>query len=172
MPTSRPLSVYPANTPIEGLRTAELFAICAARLWVAQHKDPNSMAPDWRDGFEFAGLSALGVASFDAQFTIIAAAAHRSLDFRCRRCPTLGDDEGLMLHGLSLFQADRLREASRLLADWLPPAAVRQAMAPGKAYADALADIGLQMPRRHGQAGQAQPHTARGSVDHGLSLLQ
>lgn len=167
-----PPAVYPANAPIAELRTAEMFGVCAARLWVASYCGAPGQVPDWRVGFVAARVQDSPTAAFDVLFGIIAAGARRKLDIRCPSCRALGADEAALLQAISLLQGDRLADARLILADWLPPAAARGALVPAKAFADGLAEAGLRVPRRHCQAAQAPAVTTAASADHGLALLQ
>ncbi len=55
MQLCRPQPAYPQDTPINELRTAELFVLAAVRLWAAPHRDPGKTHPDWRGSFVAAG---------------------------------------------------------------------------------------------------------------------
>ena len=103
----RPLPVYATDTPLAGLRTAELFVICSLRLWVSGWQDRSETPPDWRKGFKVAGMADGGDAAFDELLRVVATTAVRSLDVRCRQCAHLGQDEGWLLQLLSLLQRDR-----------------------------------------------------------------
>jgi hypothetical protein len=152
----RPLPVYATDAPIAELQPAELFAICVLRLWVLHHRDPETVTMDWRVGFAHMHIDQQGEAGFDALLSLVARSAIRTLDIRCKRCPHLGEDEGWLLQLVCLLQDDRIAEAAAILADWLPPAAVRRAMGPAQAFAAGLAARGLSIPRR--PAAAMQPH--------------
>ena len=48
-------AAYPQNVPIAELRTAEMYLVCAARLWVAHHRGVEGAARDLDRGFSAAG---------------------------------------------------------------------------------------------------------------------
>ena len=179
MPQSRPAAVYCLDTPIAELRTAELFGVSTLRLWVAGYvagpkaMDPETGAPvpGWRDGFAAAGLDESIPAAFDVLFRIVAAGARRKLDIRCPTCRALGEDEGAWLQTISLIQGGCLPEAKAILDDWLQPTSSRMAMVPAKAFALAMADAGLRIPRRHPEAALPSGHYQGRAADQGLALL-
>ncbi len=145
---------YEENRPLEGLRTPELFAVAAARLWVAPHRKPRQQHPDWRQGFRAAGMSDQAMRAFDALWRIVAASAHRSVDIRCSPCPALSPDEALLLQIIDTLQAGHDDAAAELLERWLPPTARRIALEPARAFAIAMADARLLFtpPSRQAEA--------------------
>lgn len=166
-----PAPVYPQNAAVDALQTAEHFVLCTTRLWVAHYVETGRTtdAPTLADGFAAARAPA-GLAPFEAFFRILAAAARRSLDIRCMRCPCLGEDEAWLLQAVSLLQHHRPAEASAIVARWLAPAPARLALAPLAEFAGALSDAGLKVARRHPEAGLAAH--AVPCPDRGLALVQ
>jgi hypothetical protein len=150
------------------LETAELLLIGTLRLSLLQWRDPEGEHPDWRGGFETAEIAEDAVPAFDALLRIIAATARRRLDLRCRHCPALGADELRLLRILALMQRERDADAAALLADCLPPVALRMAMLPARGLAMALLQGGLLLPLRETTAMAA---TAPPCDDRGLALL-
>jgi hypothetical protein len=110
----RPLPVYATDTPLAGLRTAELFVVCSLRLWVSGWQDRSAAPPAWHKGFAVAGMADDSEAAFDELLRVVATTAVRSLDVRCRQCAHLGEDEGWLLQLLSLLQRDRIAEAASI----------------------------------------------------------
>lgn len=160
-------TVYPANTEVLSLRTAEHFVLHSARLWVARRLDPQGFHPDLEAGFDAAGLSEDALAAFTAMFETVATAARRSVDIRCLRCTLLSPDEALLLQTVATCQRRRPGIASVMLTAWLPPAAMRIAGQAADRFAAGLAEVGLVLPWRHGEAA-----TAPESADRGLALVQ
>jgi hypothetical protein len=64
----------------------------------------------------------------------------------------LGADEARLLQLFSLLQREMNDPAVAILADWLPPSAVRLAARVGGALAVALRDGALIVPLRHREA--------------------
>lgn len=172
MPVSCPQPVYAPDMPVADLRTAELFVVALLRLWILPGTDPAGIHPDWRQGCVRAGIAAEGVAAFDALFRVVAVAALRTLDVRCLRCARLGGDEAWLLQFLSMVQQRREDDAAGILGNWLPPAAVRLAMAPARQFAMALAAHGLHVPRRHAEAAVVDRLAPFAHAARGLTLVQ
>ena len=150
-------AAYPPNAPVADLRTAELFVLCAVRLWVARFR--NSVengewaSHDLERGFAAAGVADEGLAGLCRFFDVVVAAVQKPLDMRCVKCPALGEDEGQLLQAVSLFQHGQADGAAVVLRDWLPAAALRLALDELAQFANAVIDAGLVLPRRHGAAG-------------------
>lgn len=155
------------------LRTAELFALAAARLWVAdflQQGEGTSLGgPCWRSGFVAADLDDATVIAFDQFFQAFAAGATRQIEFRCPACARLSPDERRYLEALSLLQRDRRAAAEAILAGWLAPAARRVALTAAHAVAAAMADAGLTLPWRIAET--ALPHSHILYADQGHRLV-
>jgi hypothetical protein len=159
---ARPLPAYAPDAPIKALEPAELFVLCIARLWVLHHRQPETVAADWRAGFAHMHMDGNSQAGFDALFATVAASAVRSIDIRCKTCPHLGEDEAWLLQLVSLLQQGGLAEAAAILAGWLPPNEVRQAIGPAHVFAAGLAARGLTVPLRPpAEAASAPPAMAR-----------
>ncbi|WP_428246454.1 hypothetical protein [Ferrovibrio sp.] len=148
MPMSFIEPSYPADTEVAQLRTAELFGMAAFRLWAAPYLNPDTDHPDWRLGFAAAGIGCGGLGGFDTLMLLLSSAASRPLEARCLHCTGLSRDEGLFLQLISHLQQGRADLAAAVLGQWLPPAAVRVALEPAEALAEAMAGAGLVMPRR------------------------
>ncbi len=164
-------AAYPQNAPVAGLRTAEMYVVCAARLWVALHRGVEGAARDLDRGFSAAGVVEEGLAGLCRFFDTVAVSAGRGLDIRCVRCPHLGDDEAVLLQAVSQLQQGFQARAARLLEGWMPAAALRAALPPLTAFATALADAGLIILRRHGDAAQLSPALATACPDRGVALV-
>jgi hypothetical protein len=160
-------SVYADDTTLFDLGTAELFLVTVLRLWA----DPAPLA-DWRSAFHVAGMAPGGAPAFGSLMWVVAGAARRALDVRERHSPGLGRDEGMLLRLISLLQRDRAVEASSVLAEWLPPAAVRLAAREAEVLAAALAGAGLIVPLRHVEAAALSRLAACAHATPGLALLQ
>lgn len=144
-----PEPVYPPNTPLSQLRTAELFVVAAVRLWAAPHRDPDGAPhPDWREGFAAARLENDAAPDFDSLLQVVVAATQRPLDLRCIRCPHLGEDEAWLLQLVSLLQRNHAVAAQTILTQWLPPAAVRLAARFAAGFAATLRTAGLVVAPR------------------------
>ena len=171
MSVVRSAAAYPANTPISGLRTSEMYVVCAARLWVAHHKGAPGAARDLDRGFAMAGVEEDGLVGLCRFFDTVAAAAGRSLDIRCVKCPHLGEDEAALLQMVAHLHHGAERGAVMLLEDWLPQSAVRIALAPLAAFTAALTDAGLVVLRRHGEAAGLALSSATACPDRGVALI-
>lgn len=157
---------------VSQLRTAELFALAAGRLWVSDYLRQNDDLPgrpSWRSGFAAADLDERTVAEFDQLFQAFAAGATRQIEFRCPNCPRLSPDEQRYLEALSLLQRRRRPAAEAILADWLAPAARRVALNAAHAVAGALAEAGLVLPWRSAET--ALPKGQIPYADQGLRLV-
>jgi hypothetical protein len=149
-------AAYPPNAPVADLRTAELFVLCAVRLWVARFRDPAEngvrASRDLERGFAAAAVADQGLVGLCRFFDVVVATVQKPLDMRCLKCPALGEDEGLLLQAVSLLQHGPGAEAATVLREWLPPAALRLALRELAELAGALMDAGLVLPRRHAEA--------------------
>lgn len=163
-----PLSVYPAGTRLCDLRTAESLLVVALRLWTAQRLEPHAGHGDWRGGFIAGGVCDIGAACFQSFLNILEAAACRPIRLGTLGCGDLTGDEARLLCAVACLQRERGPDAALLLADWLPPAAVRLATDYACGLATALGKARLTLPQR-GQD-QAAPrrfiHRAPFSVVH------
>jgi hypothetical protein len=172
----RARSVYAEDTTLFDLCTAELFVVTVLRLWAAGGAD--SAPPEycqseyWLGAFRAAGIAHGAVPAFGSLLRVVAGAARLPLDVRPRPCRWLGRDEGRLLRLISLLQRDRRVEASAVLADLLPPAAVRLAARAAGVLAAALAEAGLLVPLRHAEAAALHRLAACAHATPGLALLQ
>lgn len=137
---------YPPHTVLGELCTAELFVVSSLRLWVHAYCGCTCGYPDWRDGFDCAGVENAGAEGFDTLWHIVASSALRALDIRPMYCAHLGEDEGRFLRLLALLQNDGPAGAESILGDWCPPGAVRVALGPAQAVANALRVRRLLLP--------------------------
>jgi hypothetical protein len=130
------------------LRTAELFVLAAARLWVADYADAAAGPARWRDGFRAAGLGGGPEQAFDRLFACIAAGATRQIGFHCPTCACLGEDELVLLRIFADLQGGRHAPARRALLDWVAPGAARVAADLAADVARAMVQSGLWIPLR------------------------
>lgn len=144
-PAYLPPPSYPDDASLAGLGTAELLLVASLRLYAAACHGENL---DWRGGLARSGAECGAVPAFGALLGILAAAARRPLDVRCRHCMGLGSDEGRFLQLVGSLQHGRMFDARDLLCDWLPPAAMRLAIVPAKSLAASLARARLLVPLR------------------------
>ena len=147
-----PQPVYAANTPLEELGAAELLLVASARLASLPYRDPTGSHRRLAAGLRSRRHRRNGIPAFDALFQIMAATARRSLDVRCLRCAYLGEDEAWLLQLVGLLQRGDTGNAAAILADWLPPAAARIALAPARDLALVMAEGDLRVPHRHAEA--------------------
>lgn len=150
-----PLAVYPPGTRLTDLRTAESLLVVALRLWTAARLEPQARYGDWRDGFRAGGICDIGAACFQAFLNIVEAAVCRPIMLGTPRCNDLTEDEARFLCVVALLQRERGHDAALLLADWLPPAAVRIAADQASGLAAALAEAGLSLPPRRPRTAEA-----------------
>lgn len=143
-----PLAAYPAGTRLCELRTAEALLVVALRLWTARRLEPDGGHADWRDGFLAVALCGVGVACFQSFISILEAAATRPILLGRPRCEALTEDEARLLCAIGCLQRERGHDAALLLADWLPPAAVRIAVDYACGLATALGEARLTLPER------------------------
>ena len=163
---------YALDAPLSELRTAEILIVATVRLWALRHMEPEAGHPDWRGGLAVAGADADAIASFGGLLAIIAAVPRRPLDVRCTCCQTLGADEGRFLQAIGFLQRDLRQSAGEIMADWLPPAALRIAMAAAHALAAALARCDLILPARCPTADRLRAAAAPACADPGLARVQ
>jgi hypothetical protein len=171
MPQPNPPLVYADDTSLFDLRTPELFIVTVLRLWAAGRGD-LIRSTDWPSAFRAAGVEQRGASAFGSLMRVVAGAARRPLDIRARQCRGLGRDEGMLLRLISLMQRDRMVEASAILANWLPPAAVRLAACDARSLAAAFSRAELIVPLRHAEAASWSSLTAYAHATPGLALLQ
>lgn len=163
----------PALECVAQLRTAELFALAAGRLWVSeflrQEDGSADLRPCWRSGFVAADLDEATVSAFDQLFQAFAGGATRQIEFRCPNCPRLSPDEQRFLQALAHLQRDRRAAAAAILGQWLAPAACRVALNAAHAVAGAIALAGLILPCRGGET--ALPNAWHHYADQGVRLI-
>ncbi|HEY4136739.1 MAG TPA: hypothetical protein VGO34_16165 [Alphaproteobacteria bacterium] len=164
-PDADPLAAYPAGTQLDELRTAESFLVVAVRFWTARRLEPNAGHGDWRTGFRAAGVCDIGAACFGSFLNIIEAAAYRPITLGCPHCGDVTEDEARLLCVVGLLQRERGNDAALLLADWLPPAAVRVAADYAFGFATALSEARLTMPERRPEA-RPRPAAPRRFIHH------
>ena len=148
-----------------------MFIVTVLRLWAVGRGDPIRPT-DWPSAFRAAGVEQRGASAFGSLMRVVAGAARRPLDIRARQCRGLGRDEGMLLRLISLMQRDRMVEASAILADWLPPAAVRLVTRDTRTVAAAFAQADLVVPLRHAEAASWSRLAACAHATPGLALLQ
>lgn len=163
--------VYAPNALVADLRTAEMYVVCAVRLWLANHRGVAGAARDLERGFDMAGVADEGMSGLCRFFDAVAVTASRSLDIRCVRCAHLGADEAVMLQAVSLLQQGFRHSVAMLFADWLPAAALRVALPALADFAAVLAGAGLIVPRRHGAAMGTGVSATMGCSDRGVALV-
>jgi hypothetical protein len=171
MPQQSPPPVYADDTSLFDLGTPELFIVTVLRLWAVGCNDPIRPT-DWPSAFRAAGVEQRGASAFGSLMRVVAGAARRPLDIRVRQCRGLGRDEGMLLRLISLMQRDRMVEARAILADWLPPAAVRLVVGDARVLAAAFAQAELIVPLRHAEAASRLSLAACAHATPGLALLQ
>src|SRR3546814_18455606 len=106
-----------------------------------------------------AGVAEDGLVGLCRFFDAVAAAAGRSLDIRCVKCPRLGKDEAALLQMVADLHQGVERSAVLLLEDWLPRSAFRIALAPLAALASALPKAGRWVLPGAGE-GVETPHAS------------
>jgi len=137
----------PSAQLIGELRFAEQFLIWSYRFWAEHRNLPRVLWPDLRTGFGLIGAEDALLPFVDAM-SLIAAAHLRPLHIHCVTCRQLGTDEMRLNAVVFSFQSHEFDIGARLLADFLPPAAVRQAGDQFCLVAAALADAGVRLPPR------------------------
>jgi hypothetical protein len=130
------------------LDAAELFVLATLRAWVAPQMRPGEPHPDWRELCRLAATGAPAMAAFDGLMSVIGAQAKRLIDVHCCCCPSLGEDETLMLRLVAALQAGETLPALAILGDWLPEDAVGPALLAARRFALCVAGAGLSLPRR------------------------
>ncbi|WP_374442344.1 hypothetical protein [Stella sp.] len=166
-PTRRRPAGYETDAPVADLTPGELFPLSALRLWAAPHRRPDERHPDWRDGFALADLDVDAAAAFEAFMATLLATASATLDVRCARCPRLGADEATFLLAVGHLQRHRPLGATRVLARWMPPAAVRSGLVHLGRFARAAADADLWIPSVRIEARRIQ----EAGIDAGLTRV-
>jgi hypothetical protein len=168
-----PASVYAEETTLQQLGTAELLLVTVLRLWVSERNGASAGDPalDWRPAFGVAHVKD-GIPAFACLMDIIASAALRTVHTRPRQCSMLGSDEARLLQLISLLQRDRHGPAADILADFLPPTAVRLALRVSQVLAATLATAGLIVPLRHAEAAAYLSLAPSAHATPGLALMQ
>lgn len=167
------LPLFEPETPLSALHTPELFLLTTLRLWVREHAHPKTCPGNWRDGFAAAGIGPFGISAFGALMGgVVAATPGRPLDMRCLCCQVLGRDEAALLTLVSALQKCRPANAQAILADWLPPAAIRFALPAAEGLAAALAKAGLVVAPRCATADLLRSRAPALYANPGLGLVQ
>jgi hypothetical protein len=84
----------------------------------------------------------------------------------------LGEDEAWLLQLGCVLQRRHFSEAAAILGNWLPPAALRIAVAPAERFAVGLAASGLHLPCRHAEAATVRLLAPEAHAARGLTLVQ
>ncbi len=161
--------VYPADTRLLELRTAELLLVATLRLFVATWREPDEDYPDWRSGFRAVGILAGAGPAFETLFGTVMALPHRERKVCSPCCPFLAPDEGRLLQLVSLLQRARVGDGRAILADWLPASAARLSLSPAQELAAAMMRGDLVVPLRHAEAAIRHGDTIH--ADRGMVLL-
>jgi hypothetical protein len=159
---------YVAETPLAGLKTAEVFLLTTLRLWLAAHR--RAQAPDWRRGLAAAGLMEDGAPDFDMTLRILVAGV-RQLDSRAACHPRLSADEARLLRLFGALQRGEI--GVDILEAWLPSKPLRWLLQYARSFLSVMAAQKLILPDRMPEAG---PHCAlranlRAFQDRGYILL-
>ena len=119
----------------------------AFRTWVRVHEGETRYLPILRRGFEAAGI-ADGYALLDSALETVACTAHTPIHVNCPKCRAVTADEHDLLTAATGLQRGHRGDAQRLLASWVPPAAVRLMLPHLTRFALALDAAGYRLPRR------------------------
>jgi hypothetical protein len=135
------------SVSLRDLGTAELVVVTTSRLWVAAVCGPfRPNAVNWYDGLAAAGVAEQPAMAFHELMETIVTGVDGPLDFRPPHCRHLGQDEGRVLHLLSLLQHNRKYETAHLLSGWMPAASRRVAGRLAICLAEGLLQAGLVLP--------------------------
>lgn len=154
------------HEPIE-LTTGELLLVTSLRLYALPFREPHLVHPDWRGGFNAAGVGEVAVPAFAALFDVVSRVPLYPLEIGGPRCHRLHRDEAKFLHLIALKQRSRYPEANTILRQWVPAAAARLAAMPALGLAFALERRGLRLPLREIPLPFPSP-----LPDRGLGLVQ
>ncbi|KZD09780.1 hypothetical protein [Oceanibaculum pacificum] len=143
-----------------GLDAGRKLALWGMRVWVAglrQEWPPARTREALLEGFALTyATEALG--PLEAMMSVLAGGAARQIAMNCPRCPSVTEDEHLLLDLLALCQArgvaDRLDPFAKQAASLLTPSGVRLFEAPALLFSTSLAAAGMVLPAR--RAGQSE----------------
>lgn len=141
------------DAPLQGaslvgeLRFAEQFLVWSYRFWAEHRNLPRDLWPNLRTGFGLIDAEDAVLPFVDAM-TLIAAAHSRPLHIHCVTCRQLGHDEIRLNAVVFSFQSRQFDIGAGLLADFLPPAAVRLVADQLCLVASTLAAAGVRLPPR------------------------
>ena len=137
----------PSVTGAGDLTPDETLLLQAIRIWVSCARENRCGGPELMEHLAAHGAANAG-ASLHAILYNSSVAATRPIDVRCRRCPNLSPDEARLLHAVACGQRRSAARAAELLAEWLPPAAVRLTVDAVIAAGRELGAAGVALPRR------------------------
>ncbi|MEM7423536.1 MAG: hypothetical protein AAF334_07415 [Pseudomonadota bacterium] len=144
----RSMTVLSADKPSDteptvlALPNTERLVLSATRAWIDAYCSQQLCGPQLKTHLQELGFGNC-IGPFYAFHGLLAAAATRELDFRCPKCPSVGDDEQRLLTMFASYQQGQTRVAEIIVQDWMPPAACRRATYAARLVANGLADRGL-----------------------------
>ncbi|MEQ8603202.1 MAG: hypothetical protein RIB45_07760 [Marivibrio sp.] len=151
MSSIRPTPDRPTpDRPIPGLAArgaVEQFLLWSLRTWVRGFDDQPWKLAEMREGFAAINAGEAGD-HLDQAMTLFAGGAEGRVDINCPRCPSVTADEHNLVLAIALIQRGWEASATRLLSDWLPPAALRLCQPHFVHVAFALDDAGYRAPVR------------------------
>lgn len=169
MPRTPLPGVRDATQRVRDLCTSEMLVVAVLRLWADFISSPRQADPLWQNGLSAARVDPDGAMAFDTLFRIVVSSVRRPLDIHRPHCQMLGRDELRLLDMVCLAQHGFHDEAGVLMADWMPPAAVRMALPPLRLFACAMDRAGLHVPMR--AAASSPPAPVHASADRGAGLV-
>jgi hypothetical protein len=131
---------------ISGLTTPENLLVVSFRLWALPYAQPQHHHPDWRAGFQAAGMDDAASAIFDPLLTTVFTASRHLINVHRMRCRGVSPEEVLFLRCITHFQHENHDEAMEILAAWLHPGGARVAASLAPRLASALEAAGLMLP--------------------------
>jgi hypothetical protein len=144
----------PANVPllqptkaVAELDEGEALLLRGIRLWVDRFKRRECGLWDLNRHFVAHGLGEATPSLHGILFNS-SVATTRPLDVRCARCPSLSPDEARLLHAVACLQAGDEPTAQTVLANWLPPAAVRLTIEAVRGLAATFTAEHVRLPQR------------------------
>jgi hypothetical protein len=137
----------PSVTRTAELTSDETLLLQAIRIWVSCAKENRCGGRELMEHLTAHGAANAGPSLHGILYNS-SVAATRAIDVRCRRCPNLSPDEARLLHAVACGQHGLRTRAAELLADWLPPAAVRLTIDAVVAAGRELGASGVALARR------------------------
>jgi hypothetical protein len=154
---------------IDQLTTPESLLVISFRLWALPYAQPQQTHPDWRAGFQAAGMHDAARAIVDPLLATVFTASRHLINVHRMQCRGVSPEELRFLRCITHYQHENLDDAMEILAAWLHPGGVRVAASLAPRLASAMDAAGLMLPQR--ETGAAMMRRIPTGAGGGVALL-